>query len=94
MFKQQQAMKNFRDYKFFSVIVLLVLLLQQKSPTFLTSTYQFPFMQIKCHSDLPSCLLCLEFWSFSLSDFIKGDLGSWDPSGQKSLHGFLTFKEA
>ena len=30
----------------------------------------------------------------NLSDLIKGDLGSWDLSGQKSLHGFLTFKEA
>lgn len=25
---------------------------------------------------------------------MKGDLGSWNLSGQKSLNGFLTFKEA
>lgn len=49
---------------------------------------------MRCHFNLHSYLLCLEFWSFSSSDFMKGDLGSWNLSGQKSLNGFLTFKEA
>lgn len=39
MFKQQQTINTFHDYRFFYVIILLVLLVEQKSPVFLTSTH-------------------------------------------------------